>query len=139
MATLKNERNNTMETKKERWTEKERKTLRNLLDHHSMKMYTSKQDDELVSKIEFYSDLGKDFIMTIFWDGTAKGFTNSIKQFSETFDPYEHAAEYINMNYCQRTQLQVPDDNEALIKDALDIQKEIQKFAQELNKHFTKK
>lgn len=128
-----------MKDKQECWTEKERKTLRNLLDRHNMKIYTSKQDDELVSEIEFYSDLGEDFIMTVFWDGTAKGFTNSIKQFSETFDPYEHAAQYINMNYNQRQQLQVPNNNEALIKDALDIQKEIQKFAQNLNKYFTKK
>lgn len=128
-----------METKKENWTEKERKTLRNLLDRHNMKIYTSKQDNELVSEIEFYSDLGEDFVMTIFWDGTTKGFTDSIKQFSETFDPYEHAAQYISMNYCQRTQLQVPDDNEALMKDALHIKKEIQKFAQDLNKHFNKK
>ncbi len=128
-----------METKKENWTEKERKTLRNLLDHHDMKIYTSKQNDELVSEIEFYSDLGEDFIMTIFWDGTAKGFTDSIKQFSETFDPYKHAAQYISMDYYQKTQLQVPNDNEALLNDALSIKKEIQKFAQNLNKHFTKK
>lgn len=128
-----------MKTKKENWTEKERKTLRNLLDRHNMKIYTSKQDNELVSEIEFYSSLGEDFIMTVFWDGTAKGFTDSIKQFSETFDPYEHATQYISMNYCQRTKLQVPNDNEALMKDALHIKKEIQKFAQDLNKHFNKK
>lgn len=128
-----------METKKENWTEKERKTLRNLLDSHNMKIYTSKQDNELVSEIEFCSDLGEDFVMTVFWDGTAKGFTNSIKQFNETFDPYEHAAQYISMNYCQRTKLQIPNNNEALMKDALHIKKEIQKFAQDLNKHFNKK
>lgn len=128
-----------MRTTKECWTEKERKTLRNLLDRHNMKIYTSKQDDELVSEIEFYSDLGEDFIMTVFWDGTAKGLTDSIKQFSETFDPYEHAAQYISMNYCQRTQLQVPDNNKSLINDALNIKKKIQKFAKNLNKHLISK
>ena len=114
-------------------------SLQNLLNRHNMTMYTSKQDDEFVSEVEFYSDLGEDFIMTVFWDGTTDGFINSVNRFSEEFDPYEHAAQYINMNYSQRIQAQVPDDNEELMNDALNIKEEIQKFVQDLNKHYTQK
>ena len=66
-----------------RWAEEDRKALRDILDRHDITIYTSKQDNELVSEIEFYSDLGEDFIMTFFWDGTAKGFTDGVQSYSE--------------------------------------------------------
>lgn len=59
-----------METIEGRWTEEDRKALRNILDRNDMTIHTSKQDNELVSEIEFYSDLGEDFIMT--FSGTAR-------------------------------------------------------------------
>ena len=125
-----------METIEGRWTEEDRKALRNILDRHDMTIYTSKQDNELVSEIEFYSDLGEDFIMTFFWDGTAKGFTDGVQSYSEDFDPYEHACMYIGMGYSERKRLKVPDSNESLMKDALNIKKKLRRFARDLNKHF---
>ncbi len=125
-----------METIEGRWTEEDRKALRNILDRHDMTIHTSKQDNELVSEIEFYSDLGEDFIMTFFWDGTAKGFTDGVQSYSEDFDPYEHACMYVGMSYSERKRLQVPDSNESLMKDALHIKKKLRRFARDLNKHF---
>ena len=119
-----------------RWAEEDRKALRDILDRHDMTIYTSKQDNELVSEIEFYSDLGEDFIMTFFWDGTAKGFTDGVQSYSEDFDPYEHACMYVGMSYSERKRLQVPDSNESLMKDALNIKKKLRRFARDLNKHF---
>ena len=125
-----------METIEGRWTEEDRKALRNILDRHDMTIHTSKQDNELVSEIEFYSDLGEDFIMTSFWDGSAKGFTDVVQSYSEDFDPYEHACMYVGMSYSERKRLQVPDSNESLMKDALHIKKKLRRFARDLNKHF---
>ena len=125
-----------MEAIEGRWTEEDRKALRNILDRHDMTIHTSKQDNELVSEIEFYSDLGEDFIMTFFWDGTAKGFTDGVQSYSEDFDPYEHACMYVGMSYSERKRLQVPDCNESLMKDALHIKKKLRRFARDLNKHF---
>ena len=125
-----------METIEGRWTEEDRKALRNILDRHDMTIHTSKQDNELVSEIEFYSDLGEDFIMTFFWDGTAKGFTDGVQSYSEDFDPYEHACMYVGMSYSERKRLKVPDSNESLMKDALHIKKKLRRFARDLNKHF---
>ena len=119
-----------------RWAEEDRKALRDILDRHDMTIYTSKQDNELVSEIEFYSDLGEDFIMTFFWDGTAKGFTDGVQSYSEDFDPYEHACMYIGTGYSERKRLKVPDSNESLMKDALNIKKKLRRFARDLNKHF---
>ena len=125
-----------MEAIEGRWTEEDRKALRNILDRHDMTIHTSKQDNELVSEIEFYSDLGEDFIITFFWDGTAKGFTDGVQSYSEDFDPYEHACMYVGMSYSERKRLQVPDSNESLMKDALHIKKKLRRFARDLNKHF---
>ena len=125
-----------MEAIEGRWTEEDRKALRNILDRHDMTIHTSKQDNELVSEIEFYSDLGEDFIMTFFWDGTAKGFTDGVQSYSDDFDPYEHACMYVGMSYSERKRLQVPDSNESLMKDALHIKKKLRRFARDLNKHF---
>ena len=117
-------------------TEDEKRALRNILDRHDATVYTSAQDGELVSEIEFYSDLGEDFIMSIFWDGTATGFAKSFLSYSEDFDPYEHACLYISMGYSERKRLQVPEDNAALIKDALKIKKTMRRIARELNRQF---
>ena len=106
-----------METIEGRWTEEDRKALRNILDRHDMTIHTSKQDNELVSEIEFYSDLGE-------------------QSYSEDFDPYEHACMYVGMSYSERKRLQVPDSNESLMKDALHIKKKLRRFARDLNKHF---
>lgn len=114
----------------------EKNRLMEVLDKHEMTMYTSQQGKELVSEIEFYSDLGEDFIMSIFWDGTQKGFAEAIASYSEGFDPYEHACVYIGMSRNDRERMQVPDSNAALMKDALKIKKKIQAFSKELNRQY---
>ena len=49
-----------------------------------------------VTEVQFYSDAGDDFIMTIWHDGTEPGFIHSFKEYADIFDADEYVRMYVN-------------------------------------------
>ena len=57
---------------------------------------SSIQKGEYVTEVQFYSDAGDDFIMTIWHDGTEPGFIHSFKLYADIFDVNEYVRIYIS-------------------------------------------
>lgn len=57
---------------------------------------SSIQKGEYVTEVQFYSDAGDDFIMTIWHDGTEPGFIHSFKLYADIFDVNEYVRMYIS-------------------------------------------
>ena len=57
---------------------------------------SSIQKGEYVTEVQFYSDAGDDYIMTIWHDGTEPGFIHSFKLYADIFDVNEYVRMYIS-------------------------------------------
>lgn len=50
-----------------------------------------------VTEVQFCSDAGKDYIMTIWHNGTEPGFIHSFKEYADIFDADEYVRMYLNV------------------------------------------
>jgi hypothetical protein len=87
-----------------------------------------KQDESYYVELEFYSNAGEDFVFDIWCDGTFKDFLHKLWDYSQSFDPDEHAEMWVGI----RGQNGVPDSIRTLIDDADAIGKELEKTALKL-------
>lgn len=54
------------------------------------------QNGETVAELEWYSPLGEDVIVTIWYDGSDADFIRKFQDYAEDFDAEEHAAMWVN-------------------------------------------
>ena len=47
-------------------------------------------------EMEWYSPAGEDFLISLWFDGTAEDFAEQFRVYAEDFDPQEHAAMWYN-------------------------------------------
>lgn len=92
----------------------------------------NKQDDEYVAEVEFYSPLGEDFIMTIFFDGTNRDFVQQFQEYYYDYDADAHAADLIEY----RGTNGVPSSIRDILDDAEAIDSMIKKMSNVLNRVF---
>ena len=72
------------------------------------------QDGETVAELEWYSPLGEDVIVTIWYDGSDADFIRKFQDYAEDFDAEEHAAMWIS----HRGENGTPDSIRDLLDDA---------------------
>lgn len=90
----------------------------------------NQQGDEMVAELEWYSNAGEDFIVTVFHNGTKKSFVDAFAECAEDFDPDEHAEMWIE----HRGEGGCPSSIRELIEDADDIKKHLEETAEALRK-----
>lgn len=90
------------------------------------------QYDEYVAEVEFYSPLGEDFIMTIFFDGTNRDFVQQFQEYYYDYDADDHAAELIEHRGTNGVPFCVRD----ILDDAEAIDSMMKKMSNVLNRVF---
>ena len=88
------------------------------------------QRGEMVAELEWYSDAGEDFIVTIWHKGTKKSFVDAFIEYANDFDADKHAemwVEYRGKGGC-------PSSIRALIEDADGIKKHLEETADALRR-----
>lgn len=86
---------------------------------------TEKQQEEYITELEFWSDAGEDFIITLWHDRTKKSFVDAFISYAIDFDPDEHAEMYVE----HRGTRGIPDSIRALINDADSIKEFLEETA----------
>ena len=89
-----------------------------------------KQDKNYYAELEFNSHAGEDFVFDIWFDGTVEDFADNLWEYSQGFDPDEHAEMWVP----SRGKNGVPSSIRALIRDAEDIQEELETVAEKFRK-----
>ena len=117
-------------------TAEEQNTLESILEDNNMSINYDTQDSEIYSEIEWWSDLGENYVATIWWDGTIQNFVSEFQSYAEDFDPYEHACQWISMDRLERERMKVPSDNKALIIDAEETKDLLMTVVKEMSEKF---
>lgn len=90
-----------------------------------------KQNGEMVAELEYYSDAGEDFIMTVWHGGDMKSFVDAFNAYAIDFDPDDHAEMWVN---CRGKVDGVPSSIRTLIDDADSIKEHLENTAFKLRK-----
>ena len=89
-----------------------------ILDNHDIYRYsTEKQGKSFYTELAFTSPADEDFIFTVWHNGTVKGFSDSLRDYVNDFDPDEHAEMWIPYRGTNGVPYRIRD----LIQDADDI------------------
>jgi len=88
------------------------------------------QNGEMVAELEWFSDAGEDVIVTIWNKGTKQSFIDAFIEYTNDFDPDEHAEMWVN----HRGEGGCPSSIRALIDDADGIKKHLEETADALRK-----
>lgn len=92
--------------------------ITDVLEAHDMRVCSiEEQDGQHVAEVEFWSPAGEDMSVTIWYDGTGRGFIEKFREYADDFDPDEHAEELVEY----RGQNGVPSSIRTLIDDADEI------------------
>lgn len=102
-----------------------------LLEEHDVRIIsTQEQNGEYVTECEFWSDAGEDVIVNIYHEESAKSFIDGWKEYSDDFDPVEHAEVWVR----ERGKNGVPNSIRELLDDADAIAKKLEDIADALAK-----
>ena len=91
------------------------KSITDILESRDINIIsTEKQQNEYITELEFWSDAGEDFIITLWHDRTKKSFVDAFISYFLDFDPGEHAEMWVEY----RGTRGVPESIRTLIDDA---------------------
>lgn len=107
------------------------KKIREFLEEELYSVSETVQDGRLYVEMEFYSDLGEDFIFTVDCDGTKSDFVKQFQEYATDFDPDEHAEMWVK---ARDSVDGVPHSVRALIDDADAIKERLEELAEKLSK-----
>ena len=104
------------------------KKIKDFLEEEGISLDESFQEDEHYAEMHFGSDLGEDFVFTIWSDGSEKDFVEKFGEYATDFDPDEHVEMWIP----SRGKNGVPSSIRALLKDADAIKERLEDLAEKL-------
>lgn len=105
------------------------KKIKDFFEEEGVNFNEGFQDGELYVEMNFGSDLGEDFVFSVWSDGTNKNFVEKFGEFASDFDPDEHAEMWVK----NRDSVSgVPHSIRALLKDADAIKERLEDLAEKL-------
>ena len=106
----------------------------NVLDTYSINV--SKRDlynERYYRELDFYSDLGENVLISVWYDGTEEGFVKSFRECADDFDVDEHTIMRVaNVDISLRTLL---DDAEAIKAFLLEVAEALQDYELSYNEY----
>ena len=105
------------------------KKIKDFFEEENIYISEDVYDGKHHADLEFYSELGEDFVFSICSDGTKKNFVEKFCEYASDFDPDEHAEEWVK----NRDSVSgVPHSIRELINDADDIKERLEDLAKKL-------
>ena len=102
------------------------KSITDILESRDINIInTEKHQEEYITELEFWSDAGEDFIITLWHNRTKKSFIDAFIGYAIDFDPDEHAEMYVEY----RGTRGIPDSIRDLINDADSIKEFLEETA----------
>lgn len=103
--------------------------IRKILEKNEFAVYESPRADGLYDiELTVFTPLGEDYTVSLIYTGTALSFVEEFKEYSDNFDPEDHAAMWIE----HRGERGIPNSIQALLNDALWIKSFLDRVSQEL-------
>lgn len=107
------------------------KKIIDVLENQDFRILSNdRQNDDMIAELEYYSDEGEDFIVTIWHKGTKKSFVDAFIEYANDFDADEHAEMWVE----HRGEGGCPSSIRALIEDADGIKKHLEETADALRR-----
>ena len=104
------------------------KKIKDFLENEGINFDEGFQNGELYVEMNFGSDLGEDFVFSVWSDGTNKDFVEKFGEYATDFDPDEH----VEMWLPSRGKNGVPSSIRALLNDADSIKERLEELAEKL-------